>query len=96
VIGLLECRHDNEDHVLVLVIVILDAGKVEIGGESSLSPAKHFPETRTPLEGQPIQNAALRQQLQQEGQNHFFLRDHDVAQSGFIRIALHLWLGQHC
>jgi hypothetical protein len=90
---LLERRHDVEDDFLV--IVILDTGKVEIGGESSLGPEKHFPKARTALEGQSIQNAAFRQQLQKEGQNHLLLRDHDVPQSGFIRVALDLRLGQH-
>jgi len=77
------------------VIVILDTGKVEIGRESSLGPKKHFPKARTALEGQSVQNAAFRQQLQEEGQNHLLLRDHDVPQSGFIRIALGLRMREH-
>jgi len=76
-------------------IVIRDTGEVEIGGESSLGPEKHFPKTRTALKGQPVQDAAFRQQLQQEGQNLLLLRDHDVPQPGFTRIALDLRLGQH-
>lgn len=42
-----------------------------------------------------ITMALLRLQRQQEGQHHLLLRNHDVPQPGFIRIALHLGQGQH-
>lgn len=57
--GLHEGLHHGENDFLV--IVIRDAGEVEIGGESSLGSEKHFPETRASLEGQSLENAALQQ-----------------------------------
>jgi hypothetical protein len=68
---------------------------VEIGRESSLAADKNFPQASTALEGQPVQNAALGQQLEQKRQHHFLLSDHDVAEAGFSGITLHLRLCQH-
>ena len=90
---LFESLHHGQDDFLV--IVLFNAGEIEIGREPSLRAEEHFPKACTSFERQSVQNSALRQQLQQEGQHHLFLRDHDVAQPGFIRIALHLGLGQH-
>jgi hypothetical protein len=93
VIGLLECRHHVEDHVLM--VVFLDACEIQIRRKPALRADKHFPQARPALEGEPIQDAALREKLKKEGQHDFLLRDHDVSQAGFIGIALHLCLRQH-
>ena len=50
------------------MIVLLNAGEIEIGGESSLGSEEHFPKACASFERQSVQNSALRQQLQQEGQ----------------------------
>ena len=44
------------------------------------------------LEGQPVEKAALGEQLQKEREHHFLLGDHDVAQARFHRKALNLRL----
>ena len=76
---LLERRHHFENHVLV--VVFLGAREIQIGRKSSLAADKHFPQTGAALEGQPVQNAALGEQLQQEREHDFLLRDHDVAEA---------------
>jgi hypothetical protein len=58
---LLERRHHFENHVLV--IVFLDAREIQIGRKSSLAADEHFPQTGAALERQPVQDAALREQL---------------------------------
>jgi|GEM_PF-4857302 len=60
----------------------------------SLTSDKYFPKACATFEGQLVQNSPFRQKLQQESQDHFLLRNHDVAKAGFRRIALHLWLRQ--
>lgn len=82
-----EGLHHGEDNVLV--IVLLDAGEVQIGGEPSLVSQKYFPKTGAALESQPVQDAALGQKLKQECQHHFLLSDHDVAKAGFSGVTLH-------
>src|SRR5438105_12607529 len=77
--GLFECGHHVEDHVLV--IVFFKAGEIEIGREPPLIPQEHFSQAGAALEGQSVQNAALGEELQQERQHNFLLRDHDVARS---------------
>jgi len=93
VIGLIECLHHIEDHVLV--IVLLGSGEVQISRKPALRADEHFPQARAALEGEPVQNAALREKLKQKRQYRFLLRDHDVAQPRFIGVTLHLCLRQH-
>ena len=70
-------------------------GEIEIGRKSSLTADEHFPQAGAALECQPVQNAALREKLKQERQHHFLLRDHDVAEAGFIGVTLNLRLRKH-
>src|SRR5208282_3997374 len=49
---LLEPLHHFEDDILV--IVLLDPGKIEIGRKSSLTADEHFPQAGTALECQPV------------------------------------------
>ena len=77
------------------MIVLFDPGEIQIGRKPSLAADEHFPQAGAALEGQPVQNAALGQKLQQERQHDFLLRDHDVAKAGFGGVALHLRLREH-
>lgn len=78
-----------------LVIVLLDARKIQIGRKPALAADEHFTQAGAALEGQPVQNAAFGQKLKQECQHHFLLCDHDVAQAGFSGVTLYLRLREH-
>src|SRR5579863_1570099 len=90
---LIESLHHREDHVLM--VMFLDPGEVEISREPPPISKEHFPKAGASLEGHSLQNATLGQELKQEGQYHFLLRNHDVAKPGLRGVSLYLWLCQH-
>ncbi len=93
VIGLLESRHHIEDDGLV--IVLLQAGEIEVGREASLAADDHLAEAGAALEHEAAEQAAFRQELQEIREHDLFFRDHDVAKAGLNRVALHLRLRKH-
>lgn len=89
----LECLHHREDDVFV--VVLLDSCEIQICRESALAADEHLPQARSALEGEPGENPALGQELQEGGQDDLFLRDHDVAKPGFHGVALDLRACEH-
>ena len=77
------------------VVMLLDAGEIEVGREAALASDKHLAQAGPALEGEACEKAALREELQQVCEHHFLLRDHDVAKAGFRGVALYLRPGEH-
>ncbi|MGH9383574.1 MAG: hypothetical protein ACRD2N_04725 [Vicinamibacterales bacterium] len=84
---LLECLHHREDDVFV---VFLESCEIKISREPALTADEDLPQARPAFEGEPGENPALGQELQEIGQDDLFLRDHDVAKPGFCGVALNL------
>ena len=90
---LFEGFHHVEDDGLV--IVFLQSGEIEIGRKASLAADDHFPQACPALECEPVQYAALREELEQVREHDFLFRDHDVAETGFNSVSLNLGLREH-
>jgi len=90
---LLERLHHGEDHVFV--VVFFDPREIQIGREAPPAADEHLAKAGSALEGELVQDAALRHQLEQEGEHDLVFGDHDVAQSGFDGVALDLGTGEN-
>jgi|SRR5262249_4449952 len=90
---LCKCTHHVEDHILV--VVFLDACKIEVGRKPTLAANDDLAKTGAALECEPLKKTAFREELQEKGQNDLSLRNHDVAKSRLPGVSLDLWLGQH-
>ena len=90
---LLERLHHGEDHVFV--VVFFDPREIQIGREAPPAADEHLAKAGAALEGELVQDAALRHQLEQVGEHDLVLGDHDVAQSGFDGVALDLGTGEN-
>src|SRR6202021_239840 len=62
--GLLECRHHREDDIFM--VMLLHAREIQIGGKPPPAAHEHFAQAGASLEGEPVEKAALGEQLQQE------------------------------